>query len=188
MRYIDSLVSQLRELLDESDAVAQELEGLTASSLTKVQASDLIDVLKRSLAAATAAGGAEAVPAPRKVVAINEAARRVEADRTRKAKAARDGFVAAKAAYDEEQRRQFGGLTQRTAPDNGRPMAIWKRYPNHLMESYWDRGEVAYGWAWTCRHDDHSWPVTGGSHLGLEQTRENAQRHWEKYHTEGTEG
>jgi hypothetical protein len=178
--YIKGLTHQLRELLANSGDIAKKLEQAAATTLTKRDASDLIEALKGALAEL------RGEQLDDNVVPLVSRSKKTETP----ADVKRRRYLEERDAYDNKQLELHGGEHHREPPEGrGRYMKIWKERPNR-SGAYWN--PIVYGWSWECAHPSHTDTVhgtrkgviRGGSQHGYEITVANAQRHWVKYHAE----
>lgn len=195
MGYLESLVRRLSNLLDEGDDIVEDLQSASASSLSKSDASRLIDTLIRTL---DRLGSPQSNVTPLRAENTQSSYFVEQEDEyARMQRARKEQIKLEMKAYDAAQLTQFndeGHDPERESPEGmGRHIKVWKRKINHAYQSYpGSRVEIAYGWVWTCTHPSHigkggpgskSGVVYGGSiKTGFQGSIEGAERHWRKFH------
>lgn len=175
MGYINGLVKRLKNVLRDDDETATQLDEAAHATLSKRDASDLIQAMIGALDRIGEPQPREVENGVKRATATKLPSPGEIAYRRRLEEA-----EAARARYNDSQLAQFGGKNERPEPDGDAVLKIWKRFPNQAVERYWV--DVLHGWRWRCHHPSHKDPVNGGSQLGRDQTIANAQAHWEKRH------
>lgn len=171
MNYVDSLVRRLTDLLDAGSDIAEDLQTASHSSLSKQDASRLIDTLIRTL---------DRLGQPQdNVTPIRPKPKTKDPDYTDVLKERQQQ----QQNFYDAQKDQFGDLRERPVPEGRNSyIKIWKKKPNSLSMRYGKR-EIFYGWAWECTHPVHRTKVVGGTvREGLPGCIASVDRHIAKYH------
>jgi hypothetical protein len=183
--YVIGLSRQLRQLLeqqgqaDESARLHQQLEAAQHETISKQDASRLIDTL---IKAVEALGGDASPRRSANVVSMQDSAATRQRERWEAQRAQAKAYETKEISTGA-----FNGARDREPFENVRTnMTVWKRKPNKLAWSYASEPEIEHGWTWVCTHPDHagrgSGKVQGGSYLGWRATLERAYVHYRKYH------
>jgi hypothetical protein len=169
MNYVDALVRRLTDLLDEGSDIAEDLQAASHSSLSKKDASRLIDTLIRTL---------DRLGQPQDNVTPLRPKDEKKKELTPYQIMQREADV-----FYEAQKTQFGESRERPVPEgSGKYIKVWKKKPNSLSVRY-GKTEIFYGWAWECTHPVHRTKVVGGPVKGGQSACiESVGRHIAKYH------
>lgn len=194
--YLKALHRRLSELLVELDR-----EGLPSlpvepeATLTRSDASDLIEVMKAALERLTS----DPRPAPKPEVFAGYEQTVADLGPTEAARLADPVKEGEDLTYDEREllvfSERFGTELRAEPPEQGKQwITVWKRSPNRLVRPRYlyerKRERIEYGWAWICRHPDHVTndgrprPVRGLVGTGWTQCMRNAAVHYYKFHRE----